>query len=308
MPSRVGVIGSINVDLVTYLQTFPSAGETVAAAGFEMHHGGKGANQAVAAARLGAEVLMVGKLGADVFGDNALANLRAQGIVTRRVTRAGAPTGVASILVEPSGENRIMIVAGANDRLEPADIDRAASDLARCQLLLLQLEVPLPTVRHAVRVAEAHGIGVILNPAPYRADFTREALGGIAFLVPNRGELAALSGQRVATQAEATAAARALIGQGARSVIVTLGAEGALVVTADASAPIPPVSVQPVDTTGAGDAFIGAFAVFYAQSADAIGAANGAARYAALSTTRRGAQASFVNAAEFQDFTARPRG
>lgn len=307
MSSRIAVIGSINVDLVTYLEAFPSEGETVAAAGFEMHHGGKGANQAVAAARLGADVLMVGRLGTDVFGDDALANLRAQGIDTRHVARTDAPTGVASILVEGSGENRIMIVAGANAQLAPEDIDRAAPDLARCQLMLLQFEVPLPTVRHAIRLARAHGIEVILNPAPYREDFAREALEGVAFLMPNRGELAALSGRPVASKADAIAAARALIGQGARGVIVTLGAEGALVVTAGTIAPIPPVAVQPVDTTGAGDAFIGAFAHFYAQSPDEIAAAVGASGYAALSTTRRGAQASFADAAAFQAFSARRR-
>ncbi len=167
MASRIGVIGSINVDLVTYLGRIPEAGETVAASDFRIHHGGKGANQAVAAARLGADVLMVGKIGGGVFGDDALDNLRRCGIDTGHVTRADAPTGTATILVEPSGENRIMIVAGANGLLRPDDIDRAADDIAARDLLLLQLEVPMPTVRHGLRFARSHGRQVILNPAPY---------------------------------------------------------------------------------------------------------------------------------------------
>jgi ribokinase len=298
MVSRIAVIGSINVDLVTYVERVPAAGETLAAAGFELHHGGKGANQAVAAALLGSDVLMVGKIGTGVFGDEALANLRALGIDASHVTRAAAPTGVASILVEPSGENRIMIVAGANAQLAPEDIDRAAAELARCQMMLLQLEVPLATVYHAIRVAQAHGVPVILNPAPYRDGFSHTSLSGVAFLVPNRVELAQISGQ-----AGIESAARALVREGVHTVIVTLGAAGALIVTHHTSTPIPAVPVEPIDTTGAGDAFIGAFAHFFARTGDVAAAARSAAAYAALATTRRGAQASFADAAEFHAFT-----
>jgi ribokinase len=289
MVSRIAVIGSINVDLVTYVERVPAAGETLAAAGFELHHGGTGANQAVAAALLGSDVLMVGKIGTGVFGDEALANLRALGIDASHVTRAAAPTGVASILVEPSGENRIMIVAGANAQLAPEDIDRAAAELARCQMMLLQLEVPLATVYHAIRVAQA---------APYRDGFSHTSLSGVAFLVPNRVELAQISGQ-----AGIESAARALVREGVHTVIVTLGAAGALIVTHHTSTPIPAVPVEPIDTTGAGDAFIGAFAHFFARTGDVAAAARSAAAYAALATTRRGAQASFADAAEFHAFT-----
>lgn len=305
MTSRLAVIGSINVDLVTYLRQMPGEGETIEAASFEMHHGGKGANQAVAAAKLGTDVLMVGKIGADVFGDNALANLEAQGIDTRHVARVtDVSTGVATILVEPSGDNRIMIVAGANGLLRPADIDAAADDLAQCDLILLQLEVPLDTVYHAIHFAVAHEKQVILNPAPVRAELKREYLQHVAFLVPNRTEVGQLAGRRVATAPEIEAAARALIPEaGDNTVIATMGGDGALVVTSRSSDRIEGVAVQPVDTTGAGDAFIGSFAHFYARSDDVLEAAQHAARYAADSITRRGAQSSYGDAAEFQAFT-----
>ena len=304
MTSRLAVIGSINVDLVTYLQRMPAEGETIEAASFAMHHGGKGANQAVAAAKLGS------RLGDDVFGDNALANLQAQGIDTRHVARvAGVSTGVATILVEPSGDNRIMIVAGANGLLRPADVDAAADDLAQCDLILLQLEVPLDTVYHAIGFAAAHQRQVILNPAPVKAELNRECLQHVAFLVPNRTELGQLAGLPVATLPEIEIAARALIpalaGTGVGTVIATMGADGALVVTSQSSDRVAGVAVQPADTTGAGDAFIGSFAHFYARSGDVVEAANHAAHYAADSITRRGAQSSYADAVEFQAFCDR---
>ncbi len=307
MTSRLAVIGSINVDLVTYLRQMPGEGETIEAASFEMHHGGKGANQAVAAAKLGSDVLMLGKIGTDVFGDNALANLQAQGIDTRHVARvADVSTGVATILVEPSGDNRIMIVAGANGLLRPADIDAAVDDLAQCDLILLQLEVPLDTVYHAIRFAAAHEKQVILNPAPVRAELKRECLQHVAFLVPNRTEVGQLSVRPVATAPEIEAAARALIPETSdNTVIATMGADGALVVTSRSSDRIVGIDVQPVDTTGAGDAFIGSFAHFYARSGDVLEAAHHAAHYAADSITRRGAQSSYADAAEFQAFCDR---
>ena len=308
MATRIAVIGSINVDLVTYLRRLPGPGETIEAAGFEMHHGGKGANQAVAAAKLGSDVLMVGQVGADPFGDRALANLQVHGIDTRHVGRAASvSTGVATILVEPSAENRIMIVAGANGDVRPADIDGAAEDLAQCDLMLLQFEIPIETVHHAIRIAAAGATPVILNPAPVRLDVDPEMLAGVAFLVPNRTELAELAGLPVDTREQVEAAARAMLARlsAARSeggVIATMGADGALAVTASATEHVASTIVQPADTTGAGDAFIGSFAHCYARSRAVADAARQAARYAALSTTRRGAQSSYADAAEFRAF------
>jgi ribokinase len=307
MAPRIGVIGSINADLVTFLERLPQRGETLDALGFELHHGGKGANQAVAAARLGSAVVMVGKVGADVFGDNALANLQAHGIDTRHVGReVGVPTGLATILVEASGDNRIMIVAGANGRVLPDDIDRAADDLLRCDLILLQLEIPLATVHCAIRFGTEHAKAVVLNPAPARPGLDPELLRQVTFLVPNRTELAHLSGRPVESIAEVAAASRTLLppGTGA-AVIATMGAEGAFVSTERESAHVPGVAVKPVDTTGAGDAFIGSFAHFYLLTRDVTEATRRAVRYAALSITRRGAQGAYADAAEFAAFCDR---
>jgi len=309
MGARIGVVGSINVDLVTYIRRMPMPGETVEALSFEMHHGGKGANQAVAAAKLGSDVLMLGKVGDDIFGANALDNLKRHGIDARHVGIVpGVSSGIAPIFVDEHGENRILIVTGANRHVLPPDIDRAAGDLARCDLILLQLEIPLETVYHVVALAAARGVEVALNPAPARPELDLEWLRRLSFLVPNRTELTQLSGRPAETAEEAEAAARSLIRAGIGCVIVTLGAEGALLVARDASRHIPPVEVAAVDTTGAGDALIGSFAHFYAQSRDVAGALHHAVRYAAHSITRRGAQSSYADQAEFQAFRDRVDG
>ncbi|QJD17366.1 ribokinase [Paracoccus sanguinis] len=301
---RIAVIGSNNHDLVTYVTRMPVPGETVEAPGFEMGFGGKGANQAMAAARLGAPVTMVTCVGDDMFGTATLANFAQNGIdATHCRVVPGTPSGVAPIFVEPSGENAILIVKGANAALSPADIDAAADDLAGCGLMLLQLEVPLETVHHAVDFAARHGITCILNPAPAMPlDFAR--LKGLDYLVPNETELALMTAMPVETEDQIAAAARALIARGVRQVIVTLGGRGARLVTAEAVQVIPPVAVAPVDTTGAGDAFIGSFAAFLAQGAAPEAALTRAARYAADSITRRGAQKSYASAADFARFEA----
>ncbi len=301
MAGRIAVIGSIMTDLVTYVDRMPVAGETLAARRFAMGFGGKGANQAVAAAKLGSEVMMVGKVGDDAFGRDTLRHYAALGIDARHVGVVAGASGVAPIFVEPSGENRILIVKGANEHLAPADIDRAADDLLGCDLILLQLEVPLETVYHAVEWAARHGRAVVLNPAPATPELDVARLSGVAFLVPNQTELAILTGMPTDTVARAEAAARSLLTAGLLRVIVTLGADGALLATGDGPAlHVPPVPVTPVDTTGAGDAFIGSFAHFYARGGDIAAAMADAAGYAADSITRPGTQSAFATAAEFQ--------
>lgn len=303
---KIAVIGSSMTDLVAYVSRVPERGETVEGVSFSQGGGGKGANQAVAAAKLGAHALFVAKLGDDGFGDATLAALARAGVDTRHVGRvAGVASGVATILVEPSGENRIVIAKGANDHLRPADIDAAAADLKDCRLIVLQLEVPLDTVYHAIAFGVAHGVPVLLNPAPARSDLDPARLAGVRFFVPNETELASLTGCSVNSPADAEAAARLLIARGVRCVIVTLGARGALLVTAQTATLIDPVPVTPVDTTGAGDAFIGAFARVFAESGDVPAALRVAARYAADSITRRGAQAAYATAEEFAAFLAR---
>ncbi|MBI0433680.1 ribokinase [Roseomonas sp. KE0001] len=304
MSARIGVVGSNMVDLVTYIDRMPAAGETLAAPSFSMGHGGKGANQAVAAARLGGEVLLVSRVGDDLFGGGTIRNLRDIGVdVTHVRAVPGAQSGVAPIFVEPSGENRILIVKGANEHLLPADVDAAAADLATCGLILLQLEIPLETVYHVIDWAAARGIPVLLNPAPAVPDLDVSRILGATFLAPNQTELGILSGLPAETREQAEAAARTLVARGVRQVIVTLGAEGALLVTAEGPARhVPAVPVRPVDTSGAGDAFLGAFAQHYASHGDTLAAMRWGALYAADSITRQGTQKAFAGEVEFAAF------
>ncbi|SFD16455.1 ribokinase [Tropicimonas isoalkanivorans] len=307
MAGKIAVVGSNMVDLITYTDRMPGAGETIEAPRFEMGCGGKGANQAIAAARLGAEVMMVTKVGDDIFADNTIRNFETSGIDTRFVERVpGTSSGVAPIFVEPSGENSILIVKGANALLSPEDLDRAEEALKDCALIVMQLEVPLETVYHAVELGARHGIETLLNPAPASLELDPSRIESLTFLVPNQTELATISGLPVSDEREAEAAARHLIGRGIRTVIVTLGGRGALLVDADKDARhIEAVPVTPVDTTGAGDAFIGSFSRFYVQDGDMQGALEKAVRYAADSITRPGTQKSYADAAAFEAFLAR---
>ncbi len=303
MSRRVGVVGSNMTDLVTMIDRLPEAGETLAASGFALGGGGKGANQAVAAAALGGDVVFVSCVGDDVFGRETVARLGARGVGTRHVrVVAGVASGVAPIFVSPDGENRILIVKGANDCLSPDDVDAAWPDLGGCALLLLQLEVPLETVYHVIARARDDGVPVLLNPAPATAALSLDRIRSVAFFAPNQTELAILTGRPTATPGEAEAAARTLVDAGVGGVIVTLGAAGALLVAADGTTAIPPVPVRAVDTTGAGDAFIGAFAYHHAAGLAVAAALARAAAYAALSVTGHGAQSSFAGAAAFGAF------
>ncbi|MBB4266488.1 ribokinase [Roseospira visakhapatnamensis] len=309
MPGKIAVVGSNMVDLITYVTRMPDKGETIEAPTFRIGCGGKGANQAVAAARLGADVMMVTKVGDDIFADNTLRNFADAGIDTRHVaTVPGMPSGVAPIFVEPSGENSILIIKGANADLKPADVNRAAEDLKRCALIVLQLEVPLETVYHTIAFGARHGIPTLLNTAPAQPDLALDRITEATYLVPNESELALLTGLPVTTADEAEAAARVLIAKGIQTVIVTLGAKGALLVTGSEVRLIDAVAVTPVDTTGAGDAFIGSFARYLVESGDLDQALRMAVRYAADSITRPGTQTSYATAEAFADTLARMDG
>jgi ribokinase len=300
---RIAVIGSNMVDLVTYVTRMPARGETIEAPSFEMGHGGKGANQAVAAAKLGASVLMVSKVGDDMFADNTIKNLAGFGVDTKYVTRAkGRSSGVAPIMVEPSGENSILIVKGANADLSPADIEQAAEDLKACSLILLQLEIPVETVYAAIEFGKRHGVQTLLNPAPAVPDLDPQRIRNATFLTPNETELAILSGLPVGTEAEIEAAARSLMANGIETIIVTMGSRGAMLLTAKSVKRIAPVRVTPVDTTGAGDAFVGSFARYYVAGESLDAALDKAVRYAADSITRRGTQKAYATEAEFEAF------
>src|SRR5579863_781863 len=262
---RIAVVGSNMVDLVTYVDRMPVKGETVEAPSFEMGHGGKGANQAIAAAKLGASVVMVTAVGDDMFADNTIRNFESHGIDATHVRRiAGRSSGVAPIMVEPNGENSILIVKGANADLSPADVEQASDALKTCDLILLQLEVPLETVYATIAFGKANGVPTVLNPAPATADLDPARVRDVSYFIPNETELAILSGMPVGSETEAAAAARSLVETGMRAVIVTLGSRGALLVTAQDVKRIAPVRVDAVDTTGAGDAFVGSFARYHA--------------------------------------------
>jgi ribokinase len=304
---RIGVVGSSNVDLVTYVDRMPVWGETIAAPRFEMSHGGKGANQAVAAAKLGADVVMVSKVGDDALGDGVMRNFEATNVNTGRVERVGGQsTGTATILVDnKSGDNCILIVKGANGDLQPADVERAGEDLGTCDLILTQLEVPLETVYATLAFGRRRGVKTVLNPAPAVHELDMERARAANFLMPNETELAILTRLPVESEAEVAAAADTLVRQSFEAVIVTLGARGALLATPEGARRIAPVKVEAIDTTGAGDAFIGSFARYLAAGLSLDAALAQATRYAAFSVTRRGAQKSFATEAEFEAFRAK---
>jgi ribokinase len=301
---KIAVVGSNMVDLITYTDRMPVPGETIEAPRFEMGCGGKGANQAIAAARLGADVMMVTKVGDDIFADNTIRNFEKSGIDTRFVERVpGTSSGVAPIFVEPSGENSILIIKGANALLSPADVDRAEEALKDCALIVMQLEVPLETIYHTVALGARHGIETLLNPAPAPIDLDAARIEALTFLVPNQTELATISDLPVTNEAQAETAARSLVARGIRTVIVTLGGKGALLVSAGQETKrIAAIPVTPVDTTGAGDAFIGSFARYYVETGDMEAALHKAVRYAADSITRPGTQKSYATAADFEAF------
>lgn len=284
---KVIVVGSSNTDLTVQCLSLPGRGETVLGGELYQAPGGKGANQAVAAARAGADVTFVGAVGDDDFGRAAVECLRADGIRTDHVaTKPGTASGVALILVEQAGENIIAVAPGANAELGPADV-RAASDAIRAaDVLLLQFEVPIESVVHAARIAHAGGTHVVLNPAPMPdRPLPDELLARVDYIVPNEGELARLA-------CAYTGAEAALFEAGISALVVTMGAEGVRIVTPDATTRVPGVAADAVDAVGAGDCFCGYLAAGLSEGMALPDAARLACTAAALSVTRRGAQTS----------------
>ena len=264
----IAVIGSNNVDLITYIDRMPAQGETLEAPDFQMGCGGKGANQAVAAARLGSEVLMLSRVGNDIFAENTINNFKRNGIDTKYVLPTEATSGVAPIFVDRDSNNSILIIKGANDLLTPADIEDAAVDIAKCKLIVLQLEIPLETVYAAIDFGNEHGIPVLLNPAPAHPDLDIERVKGATYFMPNETELALLTGLPVDTLDEVKVAAQLLLDKGVQDVVVTLGSRGALWINGEHETLIPAVEVKARDTTGAGDAFIGCFSHYLVATGD----------------------------------------
>jgi ribokinase len=298
--SFIAVVGSANVDLTTFNDVFPRPGETIFGKKFDLGFGGKGANQAVAARLCGASVAMIAKVGSDLFGPATIKNFQSQGIDASHVRIAeGVSSGVAPIFVEPNGQNRIIVVKGANDTLSPEDVDAAAPLLRKADTIVMQFEIPLRTVYHTVRFAESEGIRCIVNPAPAQpVDFKQ--LAGADYFIPNETEAELITGMPVHSREDATKCANFLLRQGMKRVVLTLGERGALLAGPEGTELIPAFKVDALDTTGAGDAFIGSFAVFLGEGMPEKEALTRANLYAALSTTKVGTQKSFCNRADFE--------
>jgi ribokinase len=297
---NVLVVGSSNTDLVIRVPRIPRPGETVLGGAFSTAAGGKGANQAVAAARAGGRAAFVARIGDDQFGRESLEGLGRDGIDTRFVlTTPGAPSGIALITVDERGENSISVASGANALLSAADVERAAEAFAAADIVLLQLESPLETVEAAAREAKRRGVPVILNPAPAR-ELGDALLAGVSVLTPNEHEAELLTGIPVRDERSAREAARRLRERGPGTVIVTLGERGVLALAAGFEASLPAFKVEPVDTTAAGDVFNGALAVALAEKLPLPDAVRFAQAAAAISVTRPGAQPSAPTRAEIE--------
>jgi|SRR5579872_2708041 len=301
MKPNIVVVGSANRDLVIKADRIPAPGETVGGGLFVSAPGGKGANQAVAAARLGGDVSFVGCVGADAFGDSLTAEMAAAGVHIGHVRHdPAAATGVALIAVDAAGQNAIVVAPGANHCVTPADIDAAGAEIATAAALVVQLEIPLAAVEAAVAAAVARGVRVILNPAPMRGagSLSRTMLAAVDVLVPNEHEAAMLLGQKEPDAIDWSEAASQLREMVAGAVVITLGREGCVVADGAGVRQIAACPVQSVDTTAAGDCFIGALAVGLADGLPLDDAARFATRAAALSVTRMGAQPSLPTRAE----------
>ena len=296
---RIAVVGSANIDLVTYTDQFPKPGETIFGQKFDLGFGGKGANQAVAAKLCGAEVFMIARVGSDLFGPATIQNFQAMGIDASHVRQVeGVSSGVAPIFVDSEGQNRILVVKGANDALMPADVDAAADVLKSADCIVLQFEIPLETVYYTVQFSRRHKIRCLLNPAPAQP-IDINAISDLDYFVPNESEAETITGSPVRTVDDAKNCAQRFLDGGVRRVIVTLGANGALLAGKELMEHVPAFKVKTVDSTGAGDAFIGSFATFLGEEMPERDAVRRANLYAALSTTSPGTQKSFYDSSHF---------
>jgi len=289
----IAVVGSLNIDLIAYTRRVPGPGETVMGDRFAMGFGGKGANQAVMAARLGARVSMVGALGDDVYADMTFDNLANQGVDASHVARVAGSSGVAPIWVEPDGTNRIIVVGGANDAVEPAVAAEAVRSMRRLDAVIGQLEIPQAVTAAAFQAARARGVVTILNPAP-AASLDRALLEASDWIIPNETEFGILAGVTSVDPDDDTAF-KSFAARAGRRLVVTLGSRGAAVVgPGGAVTRVPAERVQAIDTTGAGDAFVGAFGYGLAAGLDEAAAVRLGIACASDSVTRPGTQSSFA--------------
>ena len=303
--SMVTVIGSLNMDMVVRTQRSPEAGETIAGTEFGLVPGGKGANQAIASSRFGASTTMVGGVGGDAFGPVLLDSLKGSGVLTEYVKVCGdVSTGTATIIVEENGENRIIIVGGANTLITPEYIESIWPSIARSSIILLQHEIPLETIALIIERAAAEGIAVYLNPAPCYP-ISDDLLSKISVLILNETEGTALSGVEITDKETATLAAAALLKKGVNTVIVTLGQQGSVLVNHESQIFQPAFKVKAVDTTAAGDTFVGVFAASILEGKSESAALLLATAAAGLTVTRKGAQPSIPDHEEIFAFLSK---
>lgn len=289
--SKIIVVGSSNVDLTARVRRLPLPGETIGGATLLRANGGKGANQAVAAARMGAEVVFLTCLGNDASGEMLSAQFAADGIDTSCIKLSATPTGTALIFVDDNAENCIAVAPGSNNDLLPADIDSARSSMVGAEFLLVQLEIPMPTVVRSVELADSLGIKTILNPAPMNP-VPEDIFSHIWLITPNQTEAEQLTGVHVSTEEDARKAAGALFAKGVKNVIITMGSKGSMVCTPEDAVFVPSRKVQAVDTTGAGDVYNGALVAALAEGRPIAEAARMATLASSVAVTRMGAQTS----------------
>ncbi len=302
MKNTIVVVGSSNADMVVKTSRLPRPGETVLGGEFFQAPGGKGANQAVSAARAGGKVVFIARVGRDALGDRLIEGYEKDGINVGLVTRSGdKPSGVALIMVGGNGENSIAVAAGANSELAPEHIEKAGDVFSSALVLLVQLEIPLDTVETAVRMAAENGAMVILNPAPAR-ELGEEILSKVDVITPNRSETKALTGIDIDSGRDLPRAADVLIGKGVKRVVITLGAEGAYLKEADYEGPLPGYEVEAVDATAAGDVFNGALAAALTKGKPFKMAVEFANAAAAISVQKLGAQTSIPYKRAIDDF------
>lgn len=302
MQPDIVVVGSLNMDLIVRIDRRPAKGETLLGTDFLMSPGGKGANQAYAAGKLGASVAMIGHVGDDLFADQLVGNLRAVGVETRCIDKLqGQASGIAMITIDAEGENSIIVAPGANRLLTPAAVRKYESVIRNAKLLMVQLEIPPEAVAEAVSIARAHRVPVLLDPAPARP-LEDELLGQIDYLVPNENEIGQLTGIKVTNAETARQAAAVLLERGVRTVLAKRGESGVVVVSRERTFEVPGYKVETVDTTAAGDAFAGALATALAGGKELEDAVRFANAVGALTVTRPGAQNAMPTLAETETF------
>ena len=302
MSAQIAVVGSLNMDMVVSLEHRPKQGETVLGKDFFMNPGGKGANAAVSARKLGGSVAMIGKVGRDIFGDQLIAGLENLGIDTDGIERSDEQaTGIAFITLDSSGDNSIVVAPGANFALTPEDVRKHEEKIRQAKLLMVQLEVPLETVKEAISLARRHGVQVLLDPAPAQA-LPDDLLSMVDYILPNETEIGQLTGIKVTDPATAKQAADELLKRGVSTVFAKMGEKGVVVADRNGETYVKAYKVKTVDTTAAGDTFAGAVAAALARGDDVLTAARFASAAGAITVTRKGAQAAMPTLEETLQF------